>query len=130
MKIKHLLYIILFLPAILSCSESMEDRAYREAREFTKKNCPAPITRELALDSLSFNISTHTLTSYYSISPKTDIEGLDKDRTSDALLTELRNNTGYIKYKKEGYNFRYIYYFCGKPKEHLLDVTFKKKDYQ
>ncbi len=119
-----------FCILLASCAESLEDRACREAKEFTKKNCPVPITRELALDSITFNKNTLTLTSYYSISPKAEIEEIDVDRTSNALLTELKNNTGQILYKKAGYNFRYIYYKCGKENKHLLDVTFKQKDYR
>lgn len=125
---KHLLYILFACATLMSCSESFDERTYRETKEFTKKNCPAPITRVLALDSMTFDINSHTLNSYYSLSPKEDIE-LDKERTSEALLTELRNNTGYIKYKNAGFSFRYIYYLCGKPNDHLLDVTFKPKDY-
>lgn len=127
---KHLLFILFACTTLLSCSESLEDRAYRECKEFTKKNCPAPITRELALDSIAFSKATLTLTSYYSISPKAEIEELDVERTSSALLTELKNSTSYITYKKSGYNFRYIYYKCGKEDKHLLDVTFSEKDYR
>lgn len=127
---KHLLYILIASTALFSCAESLEDRAYRETKEFTKKNCPAPITRELALDSIAFNKNSLTLTSYYSISPKAEIEEIDRERTSNALLTELKNSTNYIIYKKAGYNFRYIYYKCGKEGKHLLDVTFREKDYK
>lgn len=127
---KHLLYILIASTALFSCAESLEDRAYRETKEFTKKNCPAPITRELALDSIAFNKNSLTLTSYYSISPKAEIEEIDRERTSNALLTELKNSTNYIIYKKAGYNFRYIYYKCGQEDKHLLDVTFREKDYK
>lgn len=129
MKALHILYTTCILAALMSCSESLEERAYRESKEFTKKNCPAPITRELALDSITFTIPSHTFTSYYSISPKADFKELDKDRTSEMLLTELKQNTSYRKYKEMGFNFRYVYYFCGKSNEHLLDVTFKQNDY-
>lgn len=127
---KHLLYILIASAALFSCAESLEDRAYRETKEFTKKNCPAPITRELALDSIAFNKNSLTLTSYYSISPKAEIEEIDRERTSNALLTELKNSTNYIIYKKASYNFRYIYYKCGQEDKHLLDVTFREKDYK
>lgn len=127
---KQLFYLILLVIMAFSCAESLEDRAIRETKEFTKKNCPAPITRELAIDSIAFNKNTLTLTSYYSISPKAEIEELDSVRTSEALLTDLRNNTGYIRYKNAGYRFRYIYYLCGKENKHLLDVTFREKDYR
>lgn len=129
-RITHYVLVPAICFLLVSCAESLEDRAYREAKEFTKKNCPAPITRELALDSIAFNKSSLTLTSYYSISPKAEIEELDIERTSNALLTELKNSTSYILYKNAGYNFRYIYYKCGKENKHLLDVTFKENDYR
>lgn len=129
MRIKHFSYLMLMLFALLSCAESLEERAFREAQEFTEKNCPAPITRELAIDSMTFNKDSHTFTYYYSISPKCNIDGLDVANTETMLLRELRIQTNLMRYKQAGYSFRYIYYSLKEPEKHLIDVTYHQKDY-
>lgn len=129
MKIKHLLYCTLIPITLMSCAETLEDRAFREAEEFTANNCPAPITRELAIDSMAFNKDSRTFTYYYSISPKFDASGLDVSQTETMLLRELKIQTNLLKYKQAGFSFRYIYYSLKDPSKHLIDVTYHKKDY-
>lgn len=129
MKIKHLLYSAIVPFCLISCAESLEDRALREAQEFTDRNCPAPITRELAIDSMTFNKDSRTFTYYYSISPKFDVSGLDVSQTENMLLRELKIQTNLLKYKQAGYSFRYIYYTLKEPNKYLIDVTYHKKDY-
>ena len=35
---------------LTSCQESLEDRCAREAKEFTEKNCPRAVDKEIVLD--------------------------------------------------------------------------------
>lgn len=126
---KYLFSIILFVAVFCSCAESLEDRAEREAMEFTEKNCPAPVSRELAIDSMTFSKQKLTFTYYYSISPKYDASTLDVVRTEDMLLRELKNQTNLIRYKQAGYSFRYIYYELKNPSHHLIDLTLTSQDY-
>ncbi|MCF0208195.1 MAG: hypothetical protein HUK07_01990 [Bacteroidaceae bacterium] len=125
-------YISLLATAIIcftSCAETLEERADREAKEFTKKNCPAPVSREVAIDSMTFSQASKTFNYYYSISPKYDTKELDIKKTEEMLLRELRIQTNLIKYKQAGFSFRYIYYALKNPKKHVIDITFKKEDY-
>ena len=57
--------IILFAAAVamlaVSCQESLEDRAAREAQEFTRKNCPMKLGNGITTDSMVFDKVTLTL---------------------------------------------------------------------
>ncbi|MCF0243921.1 MAG: hypothetical protein HUK06_04030 [Bacteroidaceae bacterium] len=118
-----------FLTLVIACAETLEERAARDAKEFTEKNCPAPITRELTIDSMTFAPQSHTISYYYSLSPRYDISNLDKEKTKELLLTQLKNQTNLIKYKEAGYSFRYIYYELIKPEHRIIDVRFSPQDY-
>ena len=39
---KKLIYIGIFASLLVSCTESLEDKAAREAKEYTEKYCPTP----------------------------------------------------------------------------------------
>lgn len=128
MNTKIMIIAVLFF-ALFSCSESLEERAFREAKEFTKKNCPVPLSQDLTIDSMTFNKLSRTFTYYYSLSPKVDADNLKRADTEQLLLVQLRNQTSLRKYKEAGYAFRYIYYPLVKPSRKVIDVTFKKEDY-
>lgn len=132
MKTNILKYIAAATSAILlaSCAETMEEKAKREADEFTEKNCPVPISRELTIDSLTFNVDSKTFTYYQSISPKYNIEDLNADLTRQALLSNLKNDPAKMKYKEAGYAFRYVYYPLTDPSNTVIDVMFTRDDYR
>ena len=50
------IFILLSAVALLfACQESMEDRAAREAKEYTKRMCPTPIYNDTRTDSVTFD---------------------------------------------------------------------------
>ena len=55
------------LIALTGCRKSLEDRCEQEVREYTEKNCPAQISENMIVDSLTFDRHTHTLHYYYSV---------------------------------------------------------------
>ena len=55
-----------------SCQESLEQRAAREAAEFTQKSCPTPERDNMITDSMTFDIPTHTFVYYYSVTGPAD----------------------------------------------------------
>ncbi len=130
MKIFKFFVVVISAGILASCSESMEEKAKREADEFTEKNCPVPLSRELTIDSLTFNVESKTFTYYQSLSPKYPIEDLNVELTSQALLSSLKNDPSKIRYKEAGYAFRYVYYPLTDPSNTVIDVRFTKKDYQ
>ena len=44
---------------LTACQESLEDRCEREAKEYTKKHCPALIAENIVMDEMTFEKATH-----------------------------------------------------------------------
>jgi N-acetylmuramoyl-L-alanine amidase len=124
---------LLFASALTSCKhDTLEDRAEKEAKEFTKRYCPTPVQNMQRTDSISFDRSTLTFNYYYRLSGDADDrQAVNKvqDKIKDALLNDLVSNTGIKAYKDKGYNFRYVIH-SEKTKEVLYEVIFTPKDYQ
>ena len=61
--------VVLFMSIMLfvACQESLEDRCAREAKEFTEKNCPRAVDKEIVLDSMAFEKATHTISYLYTL---------------------------------------------------------------
>ena len=93
---------------LLSCQESLEERAAREAREVTETKCPMPVADNLYLDSVVFDILTDS---------------------RSLLLNELKNAPTYRTLMKHGVNFRYIYHSTKSPSKVMLELTLTPEDY-
>lgn len=124
---------VFFLFSLFGCHESMEKRCAREAKEYTEKLCPAPVSKDIIIDSMSFEESTHTLNYYYSLKNRLDDPlVISKSRIilHKQLLQAIRNTTSMKAYKDNGYNFGYTYYSSSKPDVVLYSTVFHKKDYK
>ena len=125
--------LFLFVLATLlcgACQESLEDRCEREAKEFTRKNCPVMIVEEIMMDSMTFVRASHTLHYYYKLTGNSDrADAYDKDEVAKRLKEALKNTTTLQMYKDEGYNFAYTYRSEKNPKTIWFDVVLTKKDY-
>ena len=73
---KKLCIIASFALFLMACQESLEDRCAREAQEFTRKNCPSKLDKNINIDSLTFERATHTLHYYYTLTGIADREGV------------------------------------------------------
>lgn len=125
---KKIIYSIMALALMASCTESLEDKAAREAKEYTEKVCPTPYINDGRTDSASFDKATRTYTYYMSLRGKADNALLiksNKKKLHDIQKTSLDNNPGLKKYKEAHFTFRMIYHSAKNPKEVLLDDTFK-----
>lgn len=119
--------------SLSGCHESMEKRCAREAREYTQKLCPAPIAKDIIIDSMGFDESTLTLNYYYSLKNKLDDPNVishSKSSMHKQLLEAIRNTTSIKSYKDNGYNFGYTYYSSSQPNVILYHIVFHKKDYK
>jgi hypothetical protein len=113
-----------------ACQETLEEKAAKEAELYTKKNCPAKIAENITMDSLTFELPTHTLHYYYTLSGIIDSIGLLNPETArSSLLKELRNTTSMLGYKEAGYRFAYTYRSQKDPDTVLFDMVFTEKDY-
>ena len=125
---KKILFGIMTLALMASCTESMEDRAVREAREYTEKVCPTPYINDSRTDSAVFDKDTHTYIYYLTLRNKADNKQVieaNKDKLHKIQKEALDNNPGLKKYKEEHFTFRFVYHSAKNPKEVLLDDVFK-----
>ena len=128
---------ILTLAGILlvSCQESLEERAAREAREMTENKCPMPIGDNMMLDSIVFDIPTLTQTQYFRFTGNSDNDSTVENIVSNndlkgTLVKELKNTPSYKALMNKGISFRYIYGSTAEPEKTYIDITVKKEDYQ
>lgn len=128
---RRFVFIAMTALALASCQESLEDRCAREAKEFTQKKCPAYISDNTTVDSMTFDRSTHTIHYHYTISGKGDDPVLLKNlNPRKILVNEIRNSTTNQTFKEAGYNFAYTYYSASRKGMKLFDVIIKEKDYK
>jgi len=74
-KIKNMRKPLLFLftaLVLVACNESLEDRAEREAREYTARYCPTPVVNNSRTDSVAFDKATKTYTYYCTLTGEYD----------------------------------------------------------
>lgn len=127
---KRLLLLPIAALTLAACQETLEERCVREAKTYTEKNCPANIDPNTTIDSMAFDVKSHTMCYYYTLSgPADSKEVMAKVNPRKALLEVLRNSTSTKDYKDAGYNFKYIYRSKSKPGTVLFEATFTKNDY-
>ena len=127
--------IMLLLAAFLfgACHESLQDRAEREAKEYTRKNCPTPVNNFQRTDSISFDRSTNTYHYYCSFTGKLDDKAvIEKIRGElhDGLRKGIRESTSLKAYKEAGFSFTYTCRSAKDPRKVLYKETFTARDYQ
>ncbi len=128
---KKCLFIILAALLTTACQETLEQRCAREAKEYTEKHCPALLAKGVTVDSMSFDVATHTLTYSYTLDGVIDDSAsIQKNSPRELLLQQLRNATAMKPYKDAGYKFRYIYYSTKRKGTKLFEATFLEKDYR
>lgn len=124
---KKIIYAAMVL-CVVACSESLEDLAEREAKEYTEKFCPTPYVNNSRTDSAIFDKSTRTYIYYISLRDKADNENVisaNKQKLHTMQKEALDNNPGLKKYKEAHFAFRFIYHSASSPQKVLLDDTFK-----
>ena len=127
---KKLCMIASFALFLTACQESLEDRCEREAREYTKKNCPAKLDKNINIDSLTFERETHTLHYYYTLTGIADDDSvMAKINVVEVLKDNLKNSTAMKTYKDNHYRFSYTYRSEKNPQKILMEVTLTDKDY-
>ena len=108
---KHLAFGIVAASIMLcGCHESLEQRAQREAKEYTEKYCPTPEQNYTRTDSVVFDMATKTYHYYCSVTGKLDDKAIfdtNRQKLSDALLDNVKENTSFRAYKKEGFAFQW-----------------------
>ena len=128
-KMKKILFFATAALLFASCQESLEERAAREARDFTRKNWPRKLAEAVTTDSMVFESSTLTLHYYMSVRGQADTTAILKDQLRKDMVESLKGNTGLKNYKEAGYNFKYTYSSTKHKGMVLFETTIAKKDY-
>ena len=109
---KKLLLATIAILGLSGCFESMEDRATREAQEYTEKNCPTPPNNNAILDSLTFDKPTLTFCHHQKLIGPADVDAsiFESKRLQmhQGLVHEVRGNLNYKIYIEEGYHFAFL----------------------
>lgn len=109
---KYLISIILSIPFLLySCAESMEERAAREAKDYTRKFCPTPFINNIRTDSITFNERTKTYTYYCTfgnILDNPEIIEANRSKIEKILMASIQESTSMKPYIEAGFHFKYI----------------------
>ena len=127
---KFILFLIAPL-ALMSCQETLEERCAREAKEYTKKNCPTLVAQNITLDSMTFETKSHTISYCYTVSGEIDDSTvINSNNPRERLLEQVKNSPNLKLYKEAEYNFRYAYFSAKNNGTKLFEATFRKKDYQ
>lgn len=125
---KKILFPVLALLSLSACHhETIEERAEREAQEYTQKVCPTPVVNFTRTDSLVFDKATNTLIYYCSFTDKMDdakIVDANKQKISDGLREGLLNDTGIKTYREAGIHFKYVVHSDKTPKKVLFQEAF------
>ena len=128
---KKIILIVIAALTLTACHENLDERAAREAQEFTKKSCPMEISEGITIDSMTFDMKTQTVFYYYVLDGVLDTTLSEElqEKTKQMMLDGVRNTPSLKGYKDAGYNFRYVFRSHKDKKKVLLDYVFTKKDY-
>ncbi len=113
-----------------SCHESLEEKAAREAREFTEKNCPIVVADGIVNDSMTYEKDSRTLHYYYTLSGINDTTAINTKESREKLIEGVKNSTSIRKYKENGFNFAYTYYSTKHVGRALIDIRITRKEYE
>ena len=129
--IKRMLIGLMAAAALVSCQESMEERAARDAHEITTKKCPMPIGNEgtVILERVEFDIPTQTWKEDLLLDFVGDKSQIDLSEIKSVLISELKNTPSYKPYRDHGFKFHYVYCRMSAPKDTLINITLSKADY-
>lgn len=130
---KKSVVLLLGIIAFASCHENLEDRAAREAKEYTEKYCPTPDENFTRTDSVVFEKSTKTYRYYCTLTEIMDdaqIINQNKATLHTQLAKSLAESTNIKAYKDAGFNFGYTCHSEKNPQVVLYEDVFTKEDYQ
>ncbi len=127
---KRPVYFILLTLMFSACHESLEERAEREAREYTERNCPTPVINYSRTDSVRFDRKTKNYIYYCSFVDKFDSEtviDMNRSQIHEGLYNAISSDVGLKQYIEAGFSFTYIVRSDRQPSKVLYRDTIKVK---
>ena len=127
------IFVLLIGAALFTaCNESLEKRAQREAKEYTEKFCPTPVSNYTRTDSVVFYPETKTYHYYCSFVDRMDdaeIINQNKHAIDEMLLKAIIQSTELKPYKEAGFSFAYTCHSDKEPQKVLFETKYTKKRY-
>lgn len=125
MRFLQLVIIAVTAATISSCQESLEDKAQRQAYEYTRKYCPTPIDNNTRTDSIVFDRSKKVY--YYYISffnQLDDQEIVNENRTlfAEMLTQSVKDSPSLRTFLEAGFRFEYVCHSGSKPGKILMRI--------
>ena len=127
--VKKYLFFISCLALFTACHESLEEKAAREAKEFTAKNCPVKVSENIVNDSMTYDTRTKTIHYFYTISGTSDTTTINRKQAKEELIKGVKSSMSIRTYKENGFNFAYTYYSAKHKGKILIDVKVTPADY-
>jgi hypothetical protein len=116
-----------FFPIFLSsCQESLEDKAARQAKEYTERYCPTPVINYSRTDSVVFDKKRNVYIYYLSFCDMLDDSEIieeNRDKITDMLTQSVRESTGLKNFIEAGFKFEYVCHSEKEPKKVLFKVN-------
>ena len=116
-----------FFPIFLSsCQESLEDKAARQAKEYTERYCPTPVINYSRTDSVVFDKKRNLYIYYLSFCDMLDDSEIieeNRDKITDMLTQSVRESTGLKNFIEAGFRFEYVCHSEKEPKKVLFKVN-------
>lgn len=125
---KSIIFVPLLVLLFSACHESLADRAEREAKEYTERNCPTPVVNFTRTDSVAFDRKSNTYLYYCSFVDAFDNEKVinnNKRQIRDGLYDAISANMGLKVYVEAGFSFTYIVRSGKNPSKILYKDTIK-----
>lgn len=115
-----------FLLFLSSCQESIEERAARQAKEYTERYCPTPVMNYSRTDSVVFDRNRKVYIYYLSFCDMLDdpkVIDENRDRITDMLTQSVRESTGLKNFVEAGFRFEYVCHSEKEPRKVLFKVS-------
>ena len=109
-----------------SCQESLEDKAARQAKEYTERYCPTPVINYSRTDSVVFDKKRNVYIYYLSFCDMLDDSEIieeNRDKITDMLTQSVRESTGLKNFIEAGFRFEYVCHSEKEPKKVLFKVN-------
>lgn len=126
---RNIVFLTMTCALLCACHESLEERAAREAREFTEKNCPVRISELVVTDSMTFEPATSTIHYYMTVNGRADTTDINKKQLRADMVESIKGATNLRVYKEAGFGFCYTFFSQKHPGEKVAEVNITKKDY-
>lgn len=120
-------FIFAIISLLCSCQKTLQEKAEREAHEYTRKYCPTPVINYMITDSVIFDVNKETFIYYYTLTDRLDDQDIireNKQKIEEMLRKSITDSPAMKPYIQAGFHFRYICRSHKQPRKILLETKF------